>query len=164
MRERGCWGICTSDAVERGVKLALLLIRMPEVFDLPIRVVPADIDEMGHVNNVTYVRWVQEVATAHWKALAPAADQAALLWIVLRHEIDYKQAARLGDEVVARTWVGEARRVRFERHTEIVRAADGVLLAKARTVWCSIDVQSRRPVGVSPELRALFSVMNARKS
>ena len=79
-----------------------------EAFELPISIEPADIDELGHVNNVTYVRWVQDAAVAHWRAAAPAEDQDKLVWVVLRHEIDYKQSAFPGDHVVARTWVGSA--------------------------------------------------------
>jgi len=61
---------------------------------------------------------------AHWTAAAPAADQAKLLWVVVRHEIDYQQAAFLGDGIIARTWVGSASRIRFERFTELLRARD----------------------------------------
>jgi acyl-CoA thioester hydrolase len=132
--------------------------KTPEPFELTIPVAPADIDEQGHVNNVIYLRWVQDVAVAHWKSLTPAAEQANLLWVVLRHEIDYKQPARLGDCILARTWVGSASRIRFERHTELLRVGDGLLLAKARTLWCPIDPQTGRPVGVSAEVRARFSV------
>jgi acyl-CoA thioester hydrolase len=126
-------------------------------FELPISVQAADIDELGHVNNVTYVRWVQDAAVAHWTAAAPAADQARLFWVVLRHEIDYLHAAHLGDGIVARTWVGAATRLRFERHTEIVRAGDGCLLARARTVSCPIDAATRKPTAVSAEVRSRFS-------
>src|SRR5213082_2423976 len=93
----------------------------------------ADIDEQNHVNNTVYLRWVQEVATAHWKSLASIEAQNAIGWIVLRHEIDYKNAASLGDEIVLRTWVGEASRLKFERWTEIRRRENGQLLAQART-------------------------------
>ena len=103
-----------------------------DVFELTLAVRDGDIDEIGHVNNVTYVRWVQDAAVAHWQARAPVADQARLWWIVLRHEIDYKCAALPGDDIIARTWVGTASRVRFERHTEVLRASDRTLLAKAR--------------------------------
>jgi acyl-CoA thioester hydrolase len=125
---------------------------------MAIAVEPADIDGLGHVNNVVYLRWVQDIAIAHWKAEASAADQEKLLWIVVRHEIDYKQPARLGDVILAKTWVGAATRIRFERHTEMLRASDGVLLARARTVWCPIDALTGKLVGVSAELRARFSV------
>ena len=129
-----------------------------ERFELPIGVQEADIDELGHVNNVTYGRWVQDAAVAHWTAAAPAAERARLLWIVLRHEIDYRQAAHLGDAIVARTWVGAATRLRFERHTEILRARDGCLLARARTLWCPIDAATRKPTPVSAEVRSRFSI------
>jgi acyl-CoA thioester hydrolase len=128
-----------------------------QAFEIVLAVEPADLDQLGHVNNVAYLRWVQEAAAAHWRTVAPAADQAKVLWIVLRHEIDYLRAAFLGDGIVARTWVGSASRVRFERFTELLRAGDRTLLAKARTVWCPIDAQRRRPVGVSVEVRERFS-------
>jgi acyl-CoA thioester hydrolase len=129
----------------------------PETFELAIRVEASDIDELGHVNNVTYVRWVQDVAVAHWRHAAPPSDLARLFWIVVRHEIDYKQAAYLGDEIIARTWVGTASWVKFERHTELLRATDGCLLSKARSLWCPMDVRTGRPARVSPEVRACFS-------
>jgi acyl-CoA thioester hydrolase len=130
----------------------------PEVFELPIAIEPADIDQLGHVNNVTYVRWVQDIAVAHWTARASDEDQARLLWVVVRHEIDDKQAAFLKDGIVARTWVGAATRATFERHTEILRASDRALLARARTVWCPIGAVSLRPTAVSAEVRARFSI------
>jgi len=126
-------------------------------FELPVEVRPEDIDALGHVNNVVYLRWVQDAAVAHWTALAPAADREKLRWVVLRHEIDYKQACRLGEAVIARTWVGGASGLRFERHTELLRAVDRGLLAKALTIWCPIDARSGRPAAVSTEVRALFS-------
>jgi acyl-CoA thioester hydrolase len=127
-----------------------------EVFELVIEVQPGDIDQLGHVNNVTYVRWVQDAAVAHWRAAAPARDQERLFWIVLRHEIDYLQPAFLGDGVIARTWVGNSTRVRFERHTELARER-WQILARARTMWCPIDRSTGRPAAVSAEVRAAFS-------
>ena len=120
-------------------------------------VAPSDIDQLGHVNNVTYVRWIQDVAVAHWRATASAEDQATYMWIVVRHEIDYKLPAYLEDKIVARTWVGAATRARFDRHTEIVRESDGAVLARARTVWAPVDRVSGKLVAVRPEVRARFS-------
>jgi acyl-CoA thioester hydrolase len=128
------------------------------VFEMMVDVEPEDIDELGHVNNVVYLRWVQDVAMAHWKGFAPAVEQERLVWVVLRHEIDYKQMAHLGDQIFARTWVGQATRLRFERFTELLRASDKVLLAKAITLWCPIDRATGKPTSVSPEARAQFSL------
>jgi acyl-CoA thioester hydrolase len=129
-----------------------------EVYELAIAVAPDDIDQLGHVNNVTYVRWVQDAAVAHWTAAASAADRAMLFWVVVRHEIDYKRPAVPGDTVIARTWVGTASRIRFERHTEILRERDRCVLARALTVWCPMDAQTGKPAAVSAEVRARFSV------
>ena len=94
---------------------------------------PEDIDKQNHVNNTVYLRWVQEVATAHWEAIASSEVQEGIGWVVLRHEIDYKTPVCLGDDVVLRTWVGKATRLTFERFTEIRRSSDGQLLSSART-------------------------------
>ena len=120
-------------------------------------VFPADIDEQNHVNNTVYLRWVQDVATAHWKSVASIEAQNAIGWVVLRHEIDYKIPACLGDEIILRTWVGEASRLKFERFTEVRRKIDNQLLAQARTLWVPVDVRTGKPTRVSAELRAQFS-------
>ena len=150
---------------------------------MTVPVLPADIDEQNHVNNTVYLRWVQEVATAHWESLASAEAQAAISWVVLRHEIDYKLPTGLGDEVLLRTWVGEASRLKFERFTEIRRKIDNgaggsratwtgkparvdepgdesinQLLAQARTLWVPIDSRTGKPTRVSAEVRGRFSV------
>jgi len=125
---------------------------------MTVPVLPGDIDEQNHVNNIVYLRWVQDVATAHWKSLASAEAQRAVGWIVLRHEIDYKIQAGLGDEIVLRTWVGAASRLKFERFTEVCRKIDKQLLAQARTLWVPIDAKTGKPTRVSAEVRARFSV------
>jgi acyl-CoA thioester hydrolase len=127
-------------------------------FEMVIPVLPGDIDDQNHVNNTVYLRWVQDIATAHWRAVASPNAQNASRWEVLRHEIDYKGPATLGDEVVLCTWVGEATRLTFERFTEIRRNRDGRLLSQARTLWCQVDAQTGRPVRVSADVRAQFSI------
>lgn len=127
-----------------------------EPFEIGVHILPGDVDGMGHVNNIVYVRRIQEAALAHWFAVAPAEAQAAMTWVVLRHEIDYLQAARPGDTVRARTWLGEAKAIRYERLTAIVRG-DGATLARARTLWCPVDLATGRPRRVPPEVRAAFS-------
>jgi acyl-CoA thioester hydrolase len=130
----------------------------PEPFEITVAVQPADIDQQNRVNNTVYLRWVQEVATAHWEAAAPASARDAIDWVVLRHEIDYKTPACLGDEIVLRTWVGQATRITFERFTEIRRESDHALLAQGRTIWVPINPETGKPTRVPPEVRARFSV------
>ena len=126
---------------------------------MTVPVLPADIDGQNHVNNIVYLRWIQDVATAHWQSLASGEAQAAIGWVVLRHEIDYRSPAALGDEILLRTWVGQASRLKFERFTEIRRKIDNKqLLAQARTLWVPVDVRTGKPMRVSAELRAQFSI------
>ena len=127
-------------------------------FEMIVSVLPEDIDEQNHVNNTVYLRWVQEVATAHWRAVAPADAQENIGWVVLRHEIDYKAPACLGDDIALRTWVGKATGLTFERFTEILRSSDRQLLSKARTLWCPINAQTARPTRIPTEVRAQFSI------
>jgi len=127
-------------------------------FEMIVSVLPEDIDQQNHVNNTVYLRWVQEVATAHWRAVATADARENIGWVVLRHEIDYKTPACVGDEVVLRTWVGKSTRLTFERFTEIRRSGDDQLLSNARTLWCPIDAQTARPTRVPAEVREQFSI------
>lgn len=129
-----------------------------EIFELCFPVAPADIDSMGHVNNVTYVRWVQDVAVAHWRSATSDDERQKWLWVVIRHEIDYKAPAVLGDEIVAKTRVGTAHGLKFQRHTEIFRASDGLLLVKALSTWCPVDSATKRPAFVSEDIRRRFSI------
>ncbi len=132
-----------------------------QTYEINIRVLPSDIDELGHVNNIIYLHWVQQAAVAHWQAMAPEKHQKNTFWVVLRHEIDYKLPAMEGDEVTARTWIGKARRLSFERNTEILRKKDRKLLAKARTIWCPVNATTRKPQRVDQEIRDLFSTQTS---
>lgn len=125
-------------------------------FEQVVQVSASDLDELNHVNNVVYLRWVQDIATAHWTSIAPRDALDSIAWVARRHEIDYLSAAVLGDDLVLRTWVGAAEGLTFERLTEI-RRVDGLVIAKARTLWVPIDRRTGRPHRVSEEVRSLFS-------
>ncbi|MGE5562338.1 MAG: acyl-CoA thioesterase [Bacillota bacterium] len=114
------------------------------------------IDELGHVNNAVWVRWIQEVTVAHWEAVAPREHQDSYFWVVVRHEIDYLRAAHEGDRITARTWVGDAPQgARFERFIEFT-GADGRPSVRSRTQWAIIDKATGRPIRVPPEVVAPF--------
>lgn len=128
----------------------------PRVYRTTLIAEPEDIDALGHVNNVVYLRWVQEVAGAHWFAAAPPEAQRALAWVVTRHEIDYQAPALLGDRITARTWVEGWSGVTSDRHVEFRNAETGQLLAKARTIWCAIDPATGRPKRFNQALVSAF--------
>jgi acyl-CoA thioester hydrolase len=145
-------------AGDGGVATVSRYVMNPEPFEAMFDIRPDDIDELGHVNNIVYLRWVQDVAVAHWRSLTSEQEQGEAWFVVVRHEIDYKRPAFAGDQIVARTWLGSAERFRFERHTQLLRASGRKELARVRTIWCPIDPVTRRATDVSEELRARFSV------
>ena len=125
-------------------------------FALTFTARPEHIDELGHVNNAVWVQWIQQVAVAHWEAFAAPEHRDAFFWVVVRHEIDYLRAAREGDRLTARTWVGEAPRgARFDRHVEFT-GEDGRVFVRARTGWAIIDRASGRPIRVPQQVVAPF--------
>ena len=125
-------------------------------FSHSFRVAAKDIDAQGHVNNVAYVKWIQDVAVAHWFAVTKEETREKYTWVVLRHEIDYKKQAFENEEITVKTWVGEPTRISWERFTEIRRGTD--LLVKARSVWCLIDRKTSKPTRITSELKELFQM------
>ena len=117
---------------------------------------PDDIDELGHVNNAVWVRWIQNVAVAHWNAVAPPEHRDAYIWVVTRHEIDYRGNVSAGETVTAETWVPEPPRgARFDRHMRFT-GADGRVKVEAVSTWAMLDRASGRLVRVRDEVAAPF--------
>jgi acyl-CoA thioester hydrolase len=116
----------------------------------------ADIDELGHVNNTVWVRWVQDLATAHWARAATSEQAAAYVWVVVRHEVDYLGNVKEGDTVTGRTWVAtEAVGAKFDRFAEFSKG--GRVIVRARTTWVILARGSARPIRVPKEVVERFS-------
>ena len=117
---------------------------------------PDDIDELGHVNNAVWVRWIQDVAVAHWNAVAPPEHRDAYFWVVTRHEIDYRGNVCEGETVTAETWVPQPPRgARFDRHMRFT-GADGKAKVEAVSTWAMLDRATGRLVRVRDEVAAPF--------
>ena len=115
-----------------------------------------DIDALGHVNNVVSLRYVQEVATAHWLHAASPALQEKYMWVVLRHEIDYLRPAFLDDELIGYTWVGQHQGAKFDRYVHLYQASTGLVLAEAKTTWCLLEAATMRPKRIGEEILAIL--------
>ena len=132
----------------------------PEIFRRTRVIASADIDELGHVNNVRWLQFVAELAAAH--ATLHGGDLASLraqgaLWIVRRHELDYHRPALPGEEIVEETWVEKMTGAKSERHSRFTRASDGTLLVSAVTTWAYVDAKTLRPTRIPESLRARFA-------
>ncbi|ATW02520.1 acyl-CoA thioesterase [Sphingorhabdus sp. YGSMI21] len=132
-------------------------MKPPETaYALSITARPEDIDELGHVNNAVWVRWIQDMATAHWNAVAPQQAIDQYIWVVTRHEIDYRGNVEAGETVTGRTWISEPPKgARFWRNV-CFTDPDGRTKVAAKTNWAIIDRASGKPVRVPADLAALF--------
>ena len=122
--------------------------------DFSIRVQPADIDFMGHVNNAHYLSWVQEAVLSHWRHIAPPDAVAAHLWVALKHEITYRKPAFLEDDVIAQTVLERFNGARAFYSTLIKRGEE--VLAEVQSSWCCIDAETLRPARIGEHLRTFF--------
>ena len=120
----------------------------------PIKVLPADIDFMGHVNNARYLGWVQDAVLSHWHKLAPAEAVATRAWVALKHEITYRKPAFLDDEVIAQVVLESVQGARAFYQTLLKRGEE--VLAEVNSSWCYIDSATLRPARIGEEIAAHF--------
>lgn len=129
---------------------------MSNSFTLTFTAGPEHIDFNGHVNNMVWLQWVQDIAGAHWEAVAPAEHQAKYVWFVTRHEIDYRGNIVEGEEVTARTFIPDPPQgARFLRCVDFTNAA-GKTIVQVRSTWAMIDKATGRPQRITPEISGPF--------
>lgn len=119
-----------------------------------IIVAKTHLDDLAHVNNVVYLQWVQDIAKEHWFSLAKEPFTEDHFWVVVRHELDYKGQAFLGDEITATTFV-ESFRGPFSIRCVEFKKGD-TLLVKTKSNWCLIDRKTEKPKRVPIEVASLF--------
>jgi acyl-CoA thioester hydrolase len=127
-----------------------------QTFEKIITVTQEDLDQLNHVNNVRYVQWVQDIAKAHWMLRAPNQILDDYFWVLVRHTIDYKNQAVLGDILKLKTYVLNSEGVTSVRMVEIFNASTNKLLVKSETKWCFMDKKTYRPTRILAEVANLF--------
>jgi acyl-CoA thioester hydrolase len=123
---------------------------MDKSFTFKLKVSKNEIDHLNHVNNVVYIEWVLKAAELHWEKLSYEAINKKYVWVVLRHEIDYFLPGKFGDEITITTWIGASSGAKSERFVEIKKG--NKLLAKAKTTWCLLAIESMRAVRIPSEI------------
>lgn len=127
---------------------------MKNVFELTITVSSEDIDDLQHVNNLVYVKWMDKIATTHWNFLTKENPLPQYIWVVMRHEIDYLKQAGLGDEIKVKTWVGETTGITSVRFMEFYK--NDVLLVKAKTIWVMLNAETFKPVRIREDVLSVL--------
>ncbi|QSB46023.1 acyl-CoA thioesterase [Tsuneonella flava] len=117
---------------------------------------PEHIDELGHVNNAVWLTWVQDIAVEHWNVVASPEHVARYIWVVTRHEIDYRGNVGEGETVSAETFIPDAPHgAQFDRCVEFRNSA-GKRIVAARSTWAMLDRETGRLVRIPPEVAAPF--------
>ena len=123
-------------------------------------IIPANaIDENGHVNNVAYVQWMQDIAVEHYESIGGTSPTQLVgaTWVVREHRIEYLLPAFAGEEIEIKTWVENIRRVRSLRKYEFIRLADKKTMVKGETDWVFVDMQTGAPRAIPDEVSKVFS-------
>jgi acyl-CoA thioester hydrolase len=118
-----------------------------------------EIDNLGHANNIAYVRWIQDVAVAHSEAVGlgyEAYYRIGAVFVIRRQEVDYLRPLLRGEAIQVRTWIDSVEAAKCRRATEITRAACGTVAARALTTWGFIDFQTGRPKRIPDDVRVAF--------
>ncbi|MGE4302892.1 MAG: acyl-CoA thioesterase [Novosphingobium sp.] len=115
---------------------------------------PEDIDFMGHVNNASYLKWVQAAVLDHWRALAPTEAVAQKMWVALQHEITYRKPAFLEDDVIATVLLERVQGARAFYETIIRRGEE--VLAEVKSSWCCVDAETLRPARLTRDVIQRF--------
>jgi acyl-CoA thioester hydrolase len=135
---------------------------MAAVFEHTHTVTPGEIDGVGHVNNIEYLRWLQDAAIAHsslqgWPSRA--YHELGMGWVVRSHFIEYLVPAFVGDQIVVRTWIADMKRVTSMRRYELFRPVDGKQLAVASTNWAFVNFKTLQPCRVPAEVIQSFEIV-----
>ena len=136
---------------------------MPDVYEHHRTVAAAEIDALGHANNIAYLEWMQAAALAHSAAQGwpgEAYQRLGCGWVVRSHRIEYHSPARFGEPIVVQTWVANMRKVTSLRRYRVVRGSDAELLATAETQWAFIDFATGQPKRIPPEIASAFAVVD----
>ncbi len=123
------------------------------------------LDENGHVNNVMYVQWMQDIARKHYDFIGGTAPTQNLgaTWVVREHKIEYFLPAFAKEEIEVQTWVENIRRVRSLRNYRFFRTSDGKLLVEGETDWVFVDANTGQPRRIPEEIRTVFSLVSISK-
>ena len=134
------------------------------IYSKIITIPPSVIDENGHVNNVAYVQWMQDIAIEHYESIGGTSpmQKVGATWVARSHLIEYLLPAFAGEEIEIRTWIENVRRVRSLRRYEFVRITDSRLIVRGETDWVFVDAATGSPRAIPEEVIKVFQSTNSK--
>jgi len=119
---------------------------------LTVEVPYGDIDAMGHLNNVAYLKYLETARQKYWMAMLGSTDFWDVDFVVAHAEIDYRSSVSMGEVLEIEIHVTRMGSSSFD-FTYIVRRGGGDLVAEAKTTQVSFDWKSRAKKPLSAERR-----------
>jgi acyl-CoA thioester hydrolase len=138
---------------------------MPQVYQYKLTVPDHALDINGHVNNIEYLRWMQDAAVLHSdvQGCTKATLEAGATWVVRKHYIEYLRPAFAGENIVVLTWVTNIRRVQSLRKYRIVRIDDNTVLVEGETNWVFVDAKTGSLRSIPPHVMDTFEILPKEK-
>jgi acyl-CoA thioester hydrolase len=138
---------------------------MSQIYRYELTVSEDALDVNGHVNNLEYLRWMQEAAILHSdsQGCTKVTTAAGATWVVRMHRVKYLRPAFTGEQIIVLTWVSTFRRVQSLRKYRIIRAKDNAVLVEGETDWVFVDAQTGRLRSIPKNVIAAFEVLPKEK-
>ena len=138
---------------------------MPQIYQYKLTVPDSAVDVNGHVNNIEYLRRMQNAAVLHSgsQGCTKATIEHGATWVVRTHRVEYLNPAFAGEHIIVLTWVSNFRRVQSLRKYRIIRAKDNAVLVEGETDWVFVDAQTGRLRSIPKNVIAAFEVLPKEK-
>lgn len=137
---------------------------MSTLFDLKQTVEAQHLDVLGHVNNVVYMQWMQDVAIAHADSLGLGLKEYIELkhaMVAVEHHVQYRKAAFLNDEIVLRTWLDDINALYLSRQYVFYRPKDQSIVFVGQTKWACVEIATGKPKRLSPTFTYAYQPIKA---
>ena len=121
----------------------------PNPYTVKVKILPEEIDQLGHANNRVYLNWIMKAAYTHSESLGLSVDDYLNIGVAMvakRHELNYIAATFVNDELIIGTWIAtNDNRFNSQRNYQIIRLSDDKTILRAETDWVSVNIQTGKP-------------------
>jgi acyl-CoA thioester hydrolase len=134
---------------------------MTKIYRYKLTVPDHAVDVNGHVNNIEYLRWMQDAAIRHCdrQGCTAATLAAGATWVVRAHRVEYLRPAFAGENIMVLTWVSNLRRVQSLRKYRVMRVEDNAVLVEGETNWVFVDMQTGRLRSIPKDVTLTLNIV-----
>lgn len=125
---------------------------------LPVRTY--DIDFAGIVNNIVYIRWLEDLRLEMLSLHFSLGEQLknGIMPVIVQTKIDYKQPIKISDMPIGKMWMQSMESLRWRVNAVI--SVNGKTAALGEQVGVFVNLQSKKPVRMPAELRHKYQLQH----